>query len=118
LFPLDLWSGEILENSMPQLFSYAKNKNISLQQACQAQPFQDLFHLPMSVKGYQQFQALKLEIQALQLVQEPDSWIYIWNTNIFSSKKAYAHLSGRQQTHRAYTWLWKACSQNSRKVFF
>jgi hypothetical protein len=37
---------------------------------------------------------------------------------MFSSQKAYAHLIGRQQVHRAFSWLWKSCSQNKRKVFF
>jgi hypothetical protein len=48
----DLWKDEILETTMRQLFSYAKNKNISLQQACQASAFQDLFYLPMSGEAF------------------------------------------------------------------
>lgn len=36
----------------------------------------------------------------------------------FSSHKAYVQLIGTRQVHPAYSWLWKSCCQNKRKVFF
>jgi len=32
----DLWSDQILEQAFPELFSYAKNSQISVSQACQS----------------------------------------------------------------------------------
>jgi hypothetical protein len=54
----------------------------------------------------------------MQLTEAPDTWTYLWNSNMFSSQKIYTHLMGTKQTHRAFHWLWKYCSQNKRKVFF
>jgi len=84
----------------------------------QAQTLHDLFHLPLSIEAFQQFQTLGMQLDALQWEEASDIWVYIWNSNVFSSQKAYVHLIDHRQVHGAYTCLSKACSQNKRKVFF
>ena len=40
---------------MPELFSFVKDKFVTVQHVCQSPAFHDLFHLPLSVEAYQQF---------------------------------------------------------------
>ena len=113
----DLWTGQILDQSFPELFSYAKNTLILVKKACQSQELYDLFHLPLSVEAFQRFQVFSELVDNLNLTEDTDVWTYIWNSNIFSSQKAYAHLIGTMQVHPAFSWHLKSCSQNKRKVF-
>lgn len=45
-FLLDTWNGLSLSTSLPELFSFAKNRHITIQQVYQTAHFHDLFHLP------------------------------------------------------------------------
>lgn len=57
-FWLDLWDGTIMQNLFPELFSYSKNKLISVQ-AMKTDPVTiDHFHLPLSNEAYEQFEQL------------------------------------------------------------
>jgi hypothetical protein len=44
----DLWSDEPIHELFPQLFSFAKNKEISYRQASQSESIYDMFSLPLS----------------------------------------------------------------------
>ena len=112
----DLWADQLLEQAYPELHSYAKNKSITVRDACQSPVTHDLFHLPLSVEAFQQFQEFTSLLDSLHLLEDNDMWSYIWNSPTFSSQKAYAHLIGNREVHPAYSWLWKSCSQNKRKV--
>ena len=47
-----------------------------------------------------------------------DTWTYIWGSSIFTSSKAYLHLTGTRNVHPAYKWLWKSYCQPRRNFFF
>jgi hypothetical protein len=47
----------------------------------------DLFHLPLSIEAFEQFQSLHNLVQTLQLYTDPDQWHYVWGSNVFSTKK-------------------------------
>lgn len=51
-FWLDSWNGFSLSTSFPELFSYAKNKNITVQRVCQTTQLHELFHLPLSEEAF------------------------------------------------------------------
>ena len=73
------------ELQFPQLFSFAKNKFISLRKALDSANIHDLFNLPVSVEAYDQMQELQFELSELVLSDENDKWTYIWgNTKFFS----------------------------------
>lgn len=44
--------------------------------------------------------------------------VFIWNSHLYSVKKAYRHLSGHLNLHPAYKWLWSSSCQKKHKVFF
>jgi hypothetical protein len=51
----DRWNDSVLHHSYPELFSYAKNRVISVSAAASVPLVQDLFHLPLSNEAYLQF---------------------------------------------------------------
>lgn len=53
----DLWEGLVPSIRFPELFSFAKDKNITLMKATITEEFHSLFHLPLSLEAYEQFSA-------------------------------------------------------------
>jgi len=104
-FCLDSWNGFSLSTSMAELFSFVKNKHVTVQQVCQSTHLHDNFRLPLSEEVFQQFTQLRALVQSLVLAEGFDTWSYIWNSSLFSSKRAYVHLIGTRQVHPVFSWL-------------
>jgi len=118
LFWFDLWGGQAQNHTYPELFSFAKNKLLSVQKALEVEPFHRMFHLPLSEEAFQQMELLHQLLQEQHFSDSTDLWHYIWGSPLFSSKKAYLHLTGHAQVHAVFSWLWKSSCQNKYKVFF
>jgi hypothetical protein len=58
LFWLDVWNSMLLSTKFPRLFSYAKNKNISVAQFLQNNQIETQFYLPLSAQAFQEYQEL------------------------------------------------------------
>jgi hypothetical protein len=58
LFWLDVWNDLLLQQRFPRLFSFAKNKNISVAQFLQNNQLETQFHLPLSEQAYLEYQDL------------------------------------------------------------
>lgn len=81
-------------------------------------PIHSLFHLPLSQQAHGQMLQLQVIFEHMELTALPDRWTYIWNSNLFSVRKAYKQLSGHLVLHPVYKWLWRLSCQNKHKVFF
>lgn len=103
---------------MPQLFSFARNKNVIVSQVYQAENLHELFHLPLSEEAFQQYEQLQVILLSMHVSDDKDVWSYIWGTPVFTSHKAYLHSKGIVPTHPVFSRLWNSCCQNKRKVFF
>ena len=114
----DLWADAILQQKFPELYSFAKNKKISYFEASNSPQLYDMFHLPLSQQAHHQCSVLQDLFNHSQMIDQNDNWSFIWNSNSFSVKKAYQHLSGHQHLHPIYKWLWNSSCQNKHKVFF
>jgi hypothetical protein len=114
----DLWEEDLLKHKFPELFSFAKKKEITFAVALNQVPIHGLFHLPLSEQAHRQMTQLQICLEGFQLKHTPDRWIYIWNSADFSVKKAYQCLSGHSTLHPVYKWLWRCSCQNTHKVFF
>jgi len=117
----DIWNGRLFSSQFPELFSFAKDKHISVQTFISMLAIEEpdeLFHLPLSTQAYGQFQQLNSIIANITLQARNDVWSYIWNSNIFTSSKAYLNLISTRQVHSAFKWLWKSSCQAKRKFFF
>jgi hypothetical protein len=113
---LDLWNNSVPSPNFPELFSFAKNQNVTLQKDKEMLNISDLLYLPIS----QVAQLLQLAnlIQTFPRGDEYDIWTYIWGAPFFASMKAYKHLLGYRFVHPYYTWLQKSAAQKKHKVFF
>jgi hypothetical protein len=115
---LDRWDGQLLNQRMPELFSFAKNKFISVDKAFSEANLHQLFSLPLSEPAFQQLHALEQTILQNNLVPEEDTWGYRWGSSIFSSSRVYRELVGHIEIDPAFIWLWKSYCQPKHKVFF
>ena len=114
----DAWNPVIWTQHFPELYSFCRDRFITLKSAVAQFLPQDLFHLPLSTEAYHHFQQLVHSFQNFQLQQASDLWSYIWGLSIYSSSRAYQFLVGHQHVHRCYSWLWRSACQPKRKVFF
>lgn len=67
----DLWGDQVLEQAVPELFSFARKTKISVSPACQSAELYDLFYLPLSVEAFHQFQEFTEIISNVQLHDSP-----------------------------------------------
>lgn len=102
----DLWGRAPLSQLFPELFSFAKKKQITFAASLTQVPIHGLFHLPLSQQAHSQLLQLQLILQETPTNESPDKWLYIWNSNQFSVKKTYNHLSGHLILHPVFKWLW------------
>jgi hypothetical protein len=114
----DLWNDAIPELNFPELYSFAKKKQISVQEAKNTVDLPNLFHLPLSEEAFAQLSQLQDLLDSIQISEDKDQWLYIWNSGHFSSSKAYKSLSGHCWVHPAFKWLWRSCCQSKHRVFF
>lgn len=77
-----------------------------------------MFQLPLSIEAYSQFQKIQLELQQMQLIQQPDKWNYIWGSDQYSATKAYKDMVGHKQVQPSIHWMWATNCQMKHKVFF
>lgn len=73
----DIWNGNIRKLQFPELYSFAKDKSISLSKAHSSDPLCELFSLPLSVEAFGQFQNLQLKFSEVTLNEMNDVWTYI-----------------------------------------
>jgi predicted transposase YbfD/YdcC len=62
---------------MLELFSFAKEVDIFVQDFISSLDMSDLFYLPLSIEAHDQFQQLVTSMHDVQLHQENDRWSYI-----------------------------------------
>jgi len=67
LFWSDLWNDNVMQSKFPRLFSFAKNKKISVLQSLSNNNLQSQFHLPLSEQAYQEYQRMQDYIQSIQV---------------------------------------------------
>lgn len=99
----DLWDGRLPQQAFPELYSFAKKKNISVQAAKLINDLDQLFHLPLFGIAFEQLQILLEALEIHANSQESDNWTYIWGSHLFSSSKAYKHLTGTTLVHPSFT---------------
>jgi hypothetical protein len=65
------------QEEYPHLFSFAKNKTISLSSAWDGnnESLYNLFHLPLSTITHEEFHSLQEDMQNHQLSTQEDIWI-------------------------------------------
>ena len=119
LFWKDMWLGEILAETHPRAFSFAKDEDISVRAFLGATSLQETFHLPLSEQAHAEtrnLQSLTLDVQLAGLSTH-DDWTYVWGSIHFAANKFYEFFFRDVQAHPAYSWLWKSKTTMKIKVF-
>lgn len=117
LFWVNIWNGRLLSSQYPELFSFAKDKSISVCSFINAEDLTELFYLPHSSQAFSQYQHLVSLVEDTNLQEGNDTWSYIWGTNQFTFKSAYLQPTGTRSVHLAFRWLWDSFCQPKRKFF-
>ena len=79
---------------------------------------ESFIHLPLSHFAAQQLVEIAQNLNALPDSDEKDLWTYIWGSPLYSTSKAYTHLTGHMPDHPLFRGLWKSSCQYKHKVFF
>ena len=69
----DIWEGQVCAQAYPELFSFAKLENLSVQKALSTTSIVQLFHLPLSSEAYSQLLLLCGKLDGLNLYSNDDS---------------------------------------------
>lgn len=111
-----MWNGILPRFSFLELYSFTRNKCMSLQKARLLLQLHRIFHNPLADEAFTQLMQLQNLLTNLPMSEENDQWSYIWGPN-FSCSKAYKHMKGYSEVHAAYSWIWKSCCQLKHKIF-
>ena len=118
----DKWKKEPIQFTLPQLFSFAKNKNITIEKACQIanDDIYDMFKLPLSLIAVEQcntlLNMLQYQYQAASVNQ--DEWKFHGKNIKYPTKKVYLSLINAPQAPPPYKWIWKSACLPKHKFFF
>lgn len=105
----------LLSNHFPELYSFAKNKALSVSKAIsQQQHRHQLFHLPMSAIAFDQLQDFKLILSALEVEETSDVWHIGPSSNTCSSLVVYRILVGEHHIHPMHNWIWDSCQPKNK----
>jgi hypothetical protein len=117
----DKWTDTMLLESFPQLYSFAKNKDITLQQVkyLNLDELYDHFQLPLSLVAVEQINDLHIAISSIMDSNNTyDKWTLTVGENNFSTKKVYAALVKAPPAPKPFKWIWKSPCLPKHKFFF
>jgi hypothetical protein len=115
----DLWSDEPIHELFPQLFSFAKNKEISYRQASQSESIYDMFSLPLSqIAGDQDNLLSDMIAHNGPAYNNTDKgkWSFHWGGEKYSTKKVYLQMIDAPDAPNIFKWIWKSCAL-SKQIF-
>jgi hypothetical protein len=118
LFWSDIWNDLLLQDKFPRLFSFTKDKLISVAKFLSTEQLGDLFHLPLSNDAWQEYQALQVILQEIQVTKgDKDCWKYIWGNSDYSASKFYKLHFSNIQPPGPFIWIWDSKCSNKIKIF-
>ena len=89
LFWSDLWKKNTFDIMFPRLFSYAKDKLISVQEVLNTESLFDLFHLPLSIQALEELRLLEGIIDQEYSSEDYDKWIEPSGKKLFCPRMVY-----------------------------
>ncbi|XP_037418890.1 uncharacterized protein LOC119283440 [Triticum dicoccoides] len=116
----DLWLEDILSDSHPRAFSFARNEDISVQQFLTITSLDEAFHLPLSMQARDEVRNIQHLVAHVTLDNGhniKDVWSYIWGTTEYAARRFYKFCFRNVKAHKTYHWLWKSKVTVKIKVF-
>lgn len=114
----DQWGANIIKDSLPELYSFARKPKCSLSFFID-KDVSAIFFCPLSSQDAEQLTELSNIVDSLNLnLNVHDSWHYSWGTSIYSSTKSYRILMGTHQASPLFKRLWKSGNLGKHRSFF
>jgi hypothetical protein len=99
------WVLAFLGNFFPQLFSFAKKKNATVQYFSQHDVATNVC-TPLSTIAMQQFTELQDMMRELQLgTGLYDRWLYVWGLVTYAAGRAYRHIKDSDYASPVFAWV-------------
>lgn len=117
LFWHDKWTPIAFKNQFPELFSYVMNGLFSVKTASETEHFEDLFHRPLPVQAFAQYQQAKMTLEHTALTTDSNKWSYVWNSANFIPSKAYNYLIRGEMDHPVFKKIWSSSVMLRYKIF-
>ena len=117
LFWDDLWKDRILSQQFPRLFSFARDKLISVREFFMMEDKVEAFYLPLSMEAFEEFGVLAQMLNDVTPSESSDKWISCLSKGGYSSRSFYQfHFSGITN-HTPSEWIWKSKCMSKHKFF-
>ena len=97
-----IWLAQPLDQSLPEIHSFAKNKLISVSRAFSHDAITELFNLPLSQIAFTHLQSLQQLMETTTLEDSEDVWSYNGGSSQILSSMVYKKLVGHHQTDPAF----------------
>ena len=117
LFWSDLWNDNVMQSKFSRLFSFAKNKKISVLQFLSNNNLQSQFHLPLSEQAYQEYQRMQDYIKKYTGSTRYKRLLALYLGKQHTSSKFYKISYRNVQPPAPFLWIWDSKSSNKLKVF-
>jgi hypothetical protein len=78
-----------VQETLPYLFSFAKNEDASSHTAIYSADLSEFFHLPLSDEALDELYGLQTIVTGLEAQHTPDPWEVFGSTTSFKVSKAY-----------------------------
>ena len=105
----DLWTDEILASKYPIIFSFTKNRNISVKEIMGAEDLDSLFHLPLSIPAMEELIYLQYDLASFPYnADSMDTWTLIWGNQVYTTCRYYHSVYQNLQASPIYRLLWKS----------
>ena len=84
----DLWLDDVLADSHPRVFSYAKLEDISVRDFLGCTNLNETFHLPLSMQAHNELRDIQEITTHIgnDAGEDMDSWVYEWGSEIYTAK--------------------------------
>lgn len=116
----DSWNETELELRFPQLYSYARDKEITVKKAyeCIQDDIYDLFQLPLSVIALQQCHELQHLVNNINISDTPGHMKISWSRNQILKQDYNALIGNPPKAAAPFQWIWKSAVIHRHKFFF
>lgn len=86
LFWEDIWKEQALKFNWPHLYSFCKSPSLSMQLVLNTSDISSMFHLPLSLEAFEQFQQMQDMINTYDINPQKDQWQFPKKSSKFTVK--------------------------------
>ena len=118
LFWSDNWKDLVIDERFPRLFSFVKDKLISVKEALQTTDPAQAFHLPLSTEAAEELRTLQDILRGVVTADDNDQWLITSNkSGVFIPSQIYRLSFQHITSHFLSQWIWKSKCTSKHKFF-